>query len=224
MVKKFFIIIAVIMIGFIYAGQTTVSVTNYDSIELFFENVIIDDIKFEGKSDIKIEFDSEDDVTVKRKSKRVIITASDEKTKIRLILPNRKTYYYTMNKSDKEAYCQFTKDKFTLYEDDEKVVTFKEGILLITNHENETVIKVDDEKIYIRDEEGNETEISSEGITSTENEDNDQFDGFWGKMLGNAIQYGAQLALSEIGDSPGTVAKFFINSDLDEDSEINIKL
>ena len=71
--------------------------------------------------------------------------------------------------------------------------------MLIKDKENHSVIKVDDDKIYIRNEDGTETEISSKGI-----------------------QFGAHLALTRIGDSPETMAKFFINSDLDEDMNIHI--
>jgi sulfur transfer complex TusBCD TusB component (DsrH family) len=222
MIYKRMIFCSLLIISFVCAEQSKISVKNFDKIELCFENVRIEEIDFSGKSEIKITFDSEDDVTVRRENNKVIIAAPKEKTEIRMILPERKTYTYTMKESDKEAYCQFTEDKFNLYQEEEKIVSYKDGILLIMDEDNETVIKVDDEKIYIRDDDGTETEISSKGITSNDKEDEDQFDGFWGKVVGNAIQYAAHLAITELGDSPGAMAKIFINSDLDGENEINI--
>jgi sulfur transfer complex TusBCD TusB component (DsrH family) len=212
----------VLIIGFVCAEQSKISIKEYDKIELCFENVLVDEIKFSGKTEIKIYYDSEDNVTIKREANKVIIAAPTEKTKIQMFLPEHKTYTYMMKESDKEAYCQFTEEKFTLYEEEEKIVSFKDGILLITNKDNETVIKVDDEKIYIRDEDGKETEISSKGITSNDTQDEDQFKGFWGKVIGNALQYAAHLAIAELGDSPGAMAKVFINSDLDGEKKIHI--
>jgi hypothetical protein len=224
MINKLLIFCSLLIIGFVCAEQNKISVKDYDKIELCFENVKIEEIEFHGKTEIKVYFDSEDRVTMKRENNKVTITAPKEKTEIELILPERKTYTYTMKESDKEAYCQFTEDEFNLYQENNKeIVRFKDGILLITDDDDDTVVKIDDDKIFIRDDDGTETEISSKGITSSDKTDEDQFDGFLGKVIGNALQYAAHLALAEIGDSPGAIAKFFINSDLDNENEVQIK-
>jgi hypothetical protein len=222
MIKTVLIFFSVFITGIGYAGQAKVDLRDYHKVELCFENVVIDEITFKGTSEIKINFDSEDDVTVKRDANKIIITAPTEKTKIDLVLPKHRTYYYTMTESDNEAYCQFTKDEFSLYDAKKKVVAYKDGILLITDKEKDTMIKVDDDKIYIRNEDGTETEISSKGIISTDKQDEEQYDGFWSKVIGNAIQFTANLALTEMGDSPGAMAKFFINADLDEEKNIHL--
>jgi hypothetical protein len=221
MIKKIGVSVTLFILSFMltYAAQTKVSVKNYDKIELYFENVLIDEICFTGYAEIKIEFDSDDSVTVKQDGKKVIITASEEKTRIRMILPKDKTYYYNMQASNKDAYCKFTQEYFYLYESGNKVISLAEGVLLI--NDDDTTIRVDDEKIYIRNDDGKETEISSNGIITSNNEDEDQSDGFWGKIIGNAIQFGVHLAITKIADSPSAMAKLFINSDLDENIEIN---
>ena len=220
--EKVFVLLCLFLSGLIYAGQSKISVKDYDKIELCFENIVIDDIEFSGKSDIKIYSDSEDDVTIKKENGKIFISAAEEETKIDIILPKNKTYTYILQESEKDTRCQFTQDEFNLFEEDIKVVIYKDGVLLIKDKENHSVIKVDDDKIYIRNEDGTETEISSKGIISSDDDSDDHLDGFFGKILGNAIQFGAHLALSRIGDSPETMAKFFINSDLDEDMNIHI--
>jgi hypothetical protein len=222
MLNRVLIIFSVFMIGLSYAEEAKIALRDYHKVDLCFENVVIDELIFKGSSDIKVNFDAEDEVTIKREANKIIITAPTEKTRIDLVLPKNRTYTYTMKDSDKEAYCQFTEDEFTLYDAEKKVVTYKDGILLITDKDKDTMIKVDDEKIYVRNEDGTETEISSRGITSNDKQDEDQCDGFWGKVIGNALQFTANLALAEIGHSPGGMAKFFINSDLDGENGVQI--
>jgi hypothetical protein len=220
MLKKKYLIIILSMILFIFvpANEENQSTENHIEIELFFENIKIDQINFTDVTRINIHHDDNNDITISYQSNRVYIKSPDQETKITLILPIQNRYIYTFQSSDEYSYCQFSFDQFFLFQNGKLVVHFKDNVLSIEDEKNESGIRIDQEMIRIKHEDGTTTDISSKGIINSNKEKDNQFNGFWGKIIGNAIQFGIKFALNNIAGSPGDLAKVFINSDLNENT------
>ena len=123
--------LSIILFNILYANNEKILIESNSEIELFFENVEIEQIIFLNALQIKVDFDPDDEVTVEKQENNVYIKAADRKTKIELSLPEKATYIYTFKQSDEDSYCQFSIEKFYVYQNEKLVVHFKDNILQV---------------------------------------------------------------------------------------------
>ena len=206
----------IILLIFSYANIESREADTEEEIQLFLENIEINSIQYQNICDIKIDCDPEKTVMIEKQNNKVYIKSNNEIIKIDLILPEKSTYMYTFKNADNDSYCKFSMQKFYLYQNEKLVVQYKNNVLLIEDDTNNSRIKIDKNKTEIKNEDGSITEISSDGIISSDKDKDDQYNGFWGKIIGNALQFGINLAMEKIAETPADMAKVFINTDLNE--------
>ena len=217
MLNKHLIIISLYFLSFIImaAKNERNDGEAENEIQLSFVNIEIENIIFENTSDIKVN-SIPNNVTLDKQNNRITVKSKEENTKIDIVLPANLIYIYSFQNDENNSYCQFSKDNFYLYQNEKSVVKYEDHVLLIVDDKNNSGIRIDKNKTEIINEDGSITEISSEGIIRSNKNMDDQFNGFWGRIIGNALQFGINLAIDKIAETPAEMAKVFINTDLRE--------
>lgn len=208
------ILVIIMMMAVLTLSAVTQDVTIKEkSITLEFENIHIKDIEFSDGNKIKIEHAKDADVTIVKKKQKVIIKA-DKTAKIELVLPSEKTYTLL----EDGGKIEFNESKVTIFEDENKVVEFRDGGLFVTG-DNE-IVKINSDGIIVND--GDEyVEISSRGIIVESSDETKHITGFWGQLLGSAISFITKHSVGWIGNNPGFIVKQIINDDYDGSANIN---
>ncbi len=183
------------------------------NITLEFENIHIKDIEFISGNKIEIEHAKDTDVTIVKENQKVIIKA-DKTAKIDLFLPSEKTYTLL----EDGGKIEFNENRVTIIEGEEKVVEFRDGGLFVT--EDGGTVEISSEGIIVND--GDEyVEISSRGIIVESPDETQHITGFWGQLLGGAINFITRHSVGWIGNNPGFIVKHIINDD-DNAGGVNI--
>ena len=175
------------------------------NITLEFENIHIKDIEFIDGNKIEIEHAKKADVTMVIEKNKVIIKAENS-AKIDLLLPTEKIYTLI----EDGAKIEFNESRVTIIEGEDKVVEFRDGGLFVTDG-GETV-EISSEGIIVND--GDEyIEVSSRGIIVESPDETQHITGFWGQLLGGAINFITRHSVGWIGNNPGFIIKHIINDD-----------
>ncbi|MDA3813477.1 MAG: hypothetical protein PF570_04410 [Candidatus Cloacimonetes bacterium] len=175
------------------------------NITLEFENIHIKDIEFISGNKIEIEHAKNADVTIVKEKQKVIIKA-DKTAKIDLFLPSEKIYTL-MEDGGK---IEFNENRVTIIEGENKVVEFRDGGLFVTDNDETVEISADGIIVNSDDE---HVEISSRGIIVEAPDESQHITGFWGQLLGGAINFITKYSIGWIGNNPGFIVKHIINDD-----------
>ena len=175
------------------------------NITLEFENIHIKDIEFIGGNKIEIEYAKKADVKIVKEKNKVIFKA-DQTAKIDLLLPSDKIYTLI----EEGGKIEFNESSVTIFEGGNKVVEFRDGGLFVTDG-GETV-EISSEGIIVND--GDDyIEVSSRGIIVETPDETQHITGFWGQLLGGAINFITKHSIGWIGNNPGFIMKHIINDD-----------
>ncbi|MBC8526198.1 MAG: hypothetical protein ISS28_00855 [Candidatus Cloacimonetes bacterium] len=221
------ILITLIMLSLltaeIQAATQEVSLKKLKEVELVFNGVTLDNILFYPKNDLITKYDKHENVKIESKGNKVYLSSEDE-AKIKLWLPENKTYIYRFRKKDNDnVICKFNPDTLVVLLNGKKILTFKDKKYLIQDvDEDSTKIRINNKGIFVNNE-NEKVEISSKGIIVKGEDENVELTGFFGKLLGGFIKIIVKASISAVGDTPEKVAKHIINSDLkNENIEIEI--
>ena len=175
------------------------------NVTLEFENIHIKDIEFIDSNKIEIEHAKNTDVEIMKEKNKVIFKA-DKTAKIDLLLPLGKTYSLI----EEGGKIEFNENRVTIIEGKEKVVEFRDGGLFVT--EDGGTVEISSEGIIVND--GDEfVEVSSRGIIVESPDETQHITGFWGQLLGGAINFITKHSVGWIGNNPGFIVKHIINDD-----------
>lgn len=183
------------------------------NITLEFENIHIKDIEFIGGNKIEIEHAKNADVTIVKDKKKVIISA-DNFAKIDLLLPSDKIYIL----KEDGGRIEFDESSVTIFEGGNKVVEFRDGGLFVTD--DGSTVEISSEGIIVNDDD-EYVEISSRGIIVETPDETQHITGFWGQLLGGAINFITRHSIGWVGNNPGFIVKHIINDD-DNTGGVNI--
>ena len=175
------------------------------NVTLEFENIHIKDIEFIDSNKIEIEHAKNTDVEIMKEKNKVIFKA-DETAKIDLLLPLGKTYSLI----EEGGKIEFNENRVTIIEGKEKVVEFRDGGLFVT--EDGGTVEISSEGIIVNDD-NEHVEISSRGIIVESPDETQHITGFWGQLLGGAINFITKHSVGWIGNNPGFIVKHIINDD-----------
>jgi len=178
-----------------------------DTVTLEFENIHLKDVEFIDSNKIMIEHGKKADVEIIREEQKVKFLA-DSMTKIKLLLPLSKTY--TLGEEDGKI--EFNEKRVSIFEGKNKVVEFRDGGLFVTD--NDETVEISSEGIIVNDED-EYVEISSRGIIVESSDENQHITGFWGQLLGGAINFITKFSIGWIGNNPGFIVKHIVNDDSD---------
>jgi len=181
------------------------------NIILEFENIRLKDIEFVDSNKIEIEHAKKADVIISKEKGKVIIK-SDVMTKIDLLLPMDRLY--TLNKDGNKI--EFNENKVSIYEGKNKIVEFRDGGLFVTD--NDETVEISSEGIIVNDKD-EYVEISSRGIIVDTPDDNQNLTGFWGQLLGGAINFITKISIGWIGNNPEFIVKHIVN---DKDNNLYV--
>ena len=173
------------------------------SITLEFENIHIKEIEFVEGNVIEIESAKNVDIEIIHEKGKLIIK-SEEVAKIELELPMDKTYLLF----DDEGKIEFNENRVTITDGGKTVVEFRDGGLFVTDDEETVEISADG--IIVNDED-EYVEISSRGIIVDTADEQQQITGFWGQLLGGAINFITKHSIGWIGNNPGFIIKHIVN-------------
>lgn len=201
------------------ATTQEVSLKKLKEVELVFNGVTLDNISFYPKNDLVIKYDKHENVKIESKENKVYLSSEDE-AEIKLYLPESKTYIYNFKKNE-DVICKFNSERLVVLDKGEEIVKYKDGEFLVYNREDSTKVKINKDGIWVSDNEDNIT-IDSEGIIIQGEDENISLTGFWGKLLSGFIKVVVKTSISAVADTPEKVAKSIINSDLNENIEIEI--
>lgn len=174
-----------------------------NELTLEFENIQIKDIEFIDGNVIAIEH-SEKDVVEVTQAKGKLIIGSDYITKIELKLPIGKLYVL---EEDGDR-LEFNESMVSIIEDEKVVIEFRDGRIFVTD-DGETV-EIGADGIIINDDDGH-VEISSRGIIVDTPDEQQHITGFWGQLLGGAINFVTKHTIGWIGSNPGMIVKHIVN-------------
>ena len=198
------ILIMMMLMGIIALSAITQEVLmNEENITLEFENIHIKDIEFTESDVIEIEHPKNDEVEIIEEKGKLIIK-SEYSAKIELKLPIGKTY--TLIEDDGKI--EFNHSRVTIIEDDSTIVEFRDGGLFVT--ENGDTVEISAEGIIVNDNDEH-VEISSRGIIVDSPDETKHITGFWGQLLGGAINFIAKHSIGWIGNNPGFIVKHIVN-------------
>ena len=175
------------------------------NVTLEFENIHIKDIEFISGNKIEIEHAKDADVTIVKEKQKVIIKA-DKTAKIDLFLPSEKTYTLL----EDGGKIEFNENRVTIIEGENKVVEFRDGGLFVTDNDETVEISAGGIIVNSNDE---HVEISSRGIIVEAPDETQHITGFWGQLLGGAINFITRHSVGWIGNNPGFIVKHIINDD-----------
>ncbi|MBT3169326.1 MAG: hypothetical protein HN334_05625 [Candidatus Cloacimonetes bacterium] len=176
-----------------------------NEIELSFENVKIGKIEFIKGEKMIVDCKKDEAVNIEEVAGKFIIF-SEMEVKINLKLPENKTYLYT----DEDVKITFNAEKVKLIADDGTEVDFIDGELFV-NSENENV-QIGKNGIIVNDKD-EFVEVSSRGIIVESPDETQHITGFWGQLLGGAINFITKHSIGWIGNNPGFIVKHIINDD-----------
>jgi len=175
------------------------------NVTLEFENIHIKDIEFIDGNKIEIEHTKNTDVEIVKEKNKIIFKA-DKTAKINLLLPLEKIYTFF----EDGGKIEFNENRVTIIEGEEKVVEFRDGGLFVT--EDGGTVEISSEGIIVND--GDEfVEVSSRGIIVESPDETQHITGFWGQLLGGAINFITRHSVGWIGNNPGFIIKHIINDD-----------
>lgn len=202
--KSIFVMIMVTAVITLSAVTQDVLVKD-KNITLEFENIHIKDIEFIDSNKIEIEHAKNTDVEIVKEKNKVIFKA-DRTAKIDLLLPLEKIYTLI----EDGGKIEFNENRVTIIEGEEKVVEFRDGGLFVT--EDGGTVEISSEGIIVND--GDEfVEVSSRGIIVESPDETKHITGFWGQLLGGAINFITKHSVGWIGNNPGFIVKHIINDD-----------
>ncbi len=204
MMRSIFVMIMVTAVITLSAVTQDVLVKD-KNITLEFENIHIKDIEFIDSNKIEIEHAKNTDVEIVKEKNKVIFKA-DRTAKIDLLLPLEKIYTLI----EDGGKIEFNENRVTIIEGEEKVVEFRDGGLFVT--EDGGTVEISSEGIIVND--GDEfVEVSSRGIIVESPDETKHITGFWGQLLGGAINFITKHSVGWIGNNPGFIVKHIINDD-----------
>ena len=204
MMKSIFVMIMVTAVITLSAVTQDVLVKD-KNITLEFENIHIKNIEFIDSNKIEIEHAKNTDVEIVKEKNKVIFKA-DRTAKIDLLLPLEKIYTLI----EDGGKIEFNENRVTIIEGEEKVVEFRDGGLFVT--EDGGTVEISSEGIIVND--GDEfVEVSSRGIIVESTDETKHITGFWGQLLGGAINFITKHSVGWIGNNPGFIVKHIINDD-----------
>ena len=203
--KKITIFLFVIM-SVLLSANSKVLKLKAAKVELTFKNVGISKLSFSPGSEIIVE-DKNDKVTTTSDKNKITFSA-DEFTKIKLTLPESKSYVY---KTKKNSVCNFDTQQVVLKTEDGETLIFKDGNLNILDGEGESKVKIDAEGIFVNDDDS-QVKITNKGIKIDSDDENKNIAGFWGSILGSVVTTIAKSSLSLAGKSPEKIMKKIINN------------
>ena len=215
MMRKIMLFVLIISTVCLIAKPQEISIKGKE-IELVFKNVGIKKIEFSSGNRIIFDSKKMDQIDVKGDKNKITFT-SDYDNKIVLTLPDSKTYIYKMD----DAVCHFDSRKVNIKTNDGEIIKFEDGNLLVLTDDGKTKVEINSEGIFV-EEDDEKVEISSEGIIiDLDSDDEDrQFTGFWGQLLGGFIRVVAKGSISLVGKSPGRIVKYIINDGVDDNFSI----
>ncbi|MBT3756422.1 MAG: hypothetical protein HOG24_09100 [Candidatus Cloacimonetes bacterium] len=176
---------------------------NEKNIILEFDNVNIKEIEFIEGNVIVIEHSKNFDVEIIQEKGKMIVK-SENIAKVELELPIEKTYTLMEN----EAKIEFDYSRVTIIEDETTVVEFRDGGLFVT--EGEDTVEISADGIIVHDDDEH-VEISSSGIIIDSPDEQQRITGFWGQLLGGAINFITKHSIGWIGNNPGFIVKHIVN-------------
>ncbi len=175
------------------------------NITLEFDNIHIKDIEFIDGDKIEIEHAKNADVSIVKDKQKVMIS-SEVSAKIDLLLPLDKIYTLI----EDGGRIEFDESSVTIFEDGNKVVEFRDGGLFVTDDGG--TVEISSEGIIVNDDDEH-VEISSRGIIVESTDETQHITGFWGQLLGGAINFITRHSIGWIGNNPGFIVKHIINDD-----------
>ena len=178
-----------------------------DIVELSFDRIKIHKIEFHDENHIAVKYKKNDPIKIENDEGFLSVSSSD-KAKISLTLPRSKNYYFsTSNCADS---CFFNENQVTIKSQDGDNIQFENDGLKITNNDGITVVEINEEGIFIN-EDDEKVEISSKGIIVEDEEETENLTGFWGRMLGKMIRSIASSSIKLAGKSPENIVKHIVN-------------
>ena len=214
--KKIMLVLFLVTSVIASAVNSKVIKLKEDKVELIFENVGISKLMFSPGSELIVE-DKSGQVRV-TSDKNKVIFSSKEFVKIKLTLPDSKSYVY---KTKDNSVCNFNRREVVIKTEDGETIVFKDGNLKISEADGESKVRIDSEGIFINND-SETVQITSRGIKIDSDEENKNITGFWGELLGNVISSLAKGVISLAGKSPEKIMKRIIN-DHDGKFTFNIK-
>ena len=200
-----------ILVAIILTAVLTLSAVTQDvlikekDITLEFDNIHIKDIEFIDGNMIEIEHAKNADLMIDKDKQKVIIKA-ENLAKIDLLLPLDKTYTLI----EDGGRIEFNENSVTIFEGGNKVVEFRDGGLFVTDDGG--TVEISSEGIIVNDDDEH-VEISSRGIIVESTDETQHITGFWGQLLGGAINFITRHSIGWIGNNPGFIVKHIINDD-----------
>ncbi|MBN1949328.1 MAG: DUF4097 family beta strand repeat protein [Candidatus Cloacimonetes bacterium] len=181
-----------------------------DTVTLEFENIKIRDIIFHKSDQVKLRYDSKEEVQVEAGYDRLKITAPHE-AGIKLYLPDQKTYVYHR---DNSVYT-FTPRRMSILGAEGELIEFDEKRLIVQK-DGTSLVEISERGIMVEDDDEKVT-IGKEGIIVQSDDEDTQLTGFWGKLLGSVIKSIAHTSVTYAGKRPEKIARLVINDDGDND-------
>ncbi|MEA2095445.1 MAG: hypothetical protein U9P73_01960 [Candidatus Cloacimonadota bacterium] len=203
--KRSILVMIMLTAVFMLSAVTQDVLVKEKNVTLEFENIHIKDIEFIDGNRIEIEHAKNADVQIVKEKQKVSII-SEKGAKIELELPLGKTY--TLIKDG--AKIEFTESRVTILEGEDKVVEFRDGGLFVT--EDGGTVEISSEGIIVNDDD-EYVEVSSRGIIVESPDETQHITGFWGQLLGGAINFITRHSIGWIGNNPGFIVKHIINDD-----------
>ncbi len=200
-----------ILVAIMLTAVLTLSAVTQDvlikekNITLEFDNIHIKDIEFIDGNKIEIEHAKNADLMIDKDKQKVIVKAENF-AKIDLLLPLNKIYTLI----EDGGRIEFNESSVTIFEGGNKVVEFRDGGLFVT--EDGGTVEISSEGIIVNDDD-EFVEISSRGIIVETPDETQHITGFWGQLLGGAINFITRHSIGWIGNNPGFIVKHIINDD-----------
>jgi len=211
--KRSIIVVIMISAALLLSAVTQDITVKEKALTLEFDNVFIKDIVFVDGNDIVIDH-AKDAKVIISKDKQVINIKAEDYAKIKLEFPIGKIYTLIVDGGKVE----FNENRVSIFEDNVKKVEFRDGGLFITDDGENVEISSDGILVNSGDE---FVEVSSRGIIVETPEESQHITGFWGQLLGGAINLITKSTIGWIGNNPGYIVKHMINDD-DYNNDINI--
>ena len=208
--KKILLIVFIFSTVFAFAKTEKISVYG-KTVELIFDNIELQSLKYYKSPKIKINYDKDSNIKVKKENKKVVFS-SENFSKMKLWLPEDKTYIFVKDKNVNK----FNEDYVHITTADSTIIEFKDKELTVIENDGDTIVRIDDEGIFINDN-GEFVEISDRGIIIESENENKHITGFWGKLLGNFVRFISQTSISLVGKNPDVIARKIINNEDESD-------
>jgi len=211
--KRYILVIVILMFLISLSAAEQDVMVKENKLMLEFHNIQIDDIEFVDGDVVNIEHSDKDKVQIELNDGTLKIT-SDKLSDIDLELPNSKLFVIQKD----GARIEFSESRVSILDNERTLVEFRDGGLFVTD-DGETV-EISADGIIVDDNEDH-VEISSRGIIVDTPDEQQNITGFWGQLLGGAINFITKHTIGWIGNNPGFIIKHIIN-DRHDDTYVGI--